>query len=92
MARAKADQAPPATPGKRPRREELVEFTIHVQPELRRRLRRLCADEDLTMQELGVEALEALLAKREARRQVVTGYSAPPPTRWEMRGHGPGRQ
>ena len=55
----------PAEPGRQGSgRDGLVAFMVHVDPELRRRLRRLAADEDTTLQALGVEALEALLTGR----------------------------
>ena len=41
-----------------------VGVLIHVEPELRKRLRRLAVDEDTTLQALGVEAFEQLLAER----------------------------
>ena len=47
-------------------RDGLVGFMVHVDPELRRRLRHVAADEDTTLQALGVEALSALLAARGA--------------------------
>lgn len=45
-------------------REGLVGVMLHVDPGLRRRLRQLALNEDTTLQALGVEALEALLASR----------------------------
>ena len=66
MAKVKLDPVPPASSHKGTSREGLVAFMVHVDPELRRRLRHLAVDEDKTLQALGVEALEALLAKRQA--------------------------
>lgn len=45
-------------------RDGRVAFMVHVDPELRRRLRQLATDEETTHQALGVEALEKLLAER----------------------------
>ena len=45
---------------------ELLTFRplVHIDPELSRRLEHLAVDEDKTLQQLGVEALEMLLASR----------------------------
>ena len=43
---------------------EFEGMLIHIDPELSRRLKHLSVDEDKTLQQLGVEALERLLASR----------------------------
>lgn len=40
---------------------------IHVEPELRRELRRIAVNEDTTLQALGVEALRRLIEERQGR-------------------------
>ena len=40
---------------------------IHVEPELRRELRRIAVNEDTTLQALGVEALTRLIKERQGR-------------------------
>ena len=40
---------------------------IHVEPELRRELRRIAVNEDTTLQALGVEALTRLIEERQGR-------------------------
>ena len=41
---------------------------LYIDPALSRRLKHLALDEDKTLQQLGVEALEMLLASRSTRR------------------------
>ena len=48
----------------RPSRVGKKGMLIHIDPELSRRLKHLAVDEDKTLQQLGVEALEMLLASR----------------------------
>ena len=50
---------PPAAT--RPSRVGKKGMLIHIDPELSRRLKHLAVDEDKTLQQLGVEALEMLL-------------------------------
>ena len=40
---------------------------IHVEPEIRRQLRRIAVNEDTTLQALGVEALTRLIEERQGR-------------------------
>ena len=62
--RGHGPKVPAAASTKGGGREGLVGVMLHVDPELRRRLRHLALDEDTTLQALGVEALEDLLASR----------------------------
>ena len=48
----------------RPSRVGKKGMLVHIDPELPRRLKHLAVDEDKTLQQLGVEALEVLLASR----------------------------
>ena len=48
----------------RPSRVGKKGMLIHIDPTLSRRLKHLAVDEDKTLQQLGVEALEMLLASR----------------------------
>ena len=48
----------------RPSRVGKKGMLIHIDPALSRRLKYLALDEDKTLQQLGVEALEMLLASR----------------------------
>lgn len=54
----------PATASKRPSRVGKKGMLIHIDPALSRSLKHLAVDEDKTLQQLGVEALEMLIASR----------------------------
>ena len=56
--------APAGTPGRARSRRGKRGILIHVEPETARRLKHLAADRDTTLQALGVEALEKLLAEQ----------------------------
>ena len=49
-------------PGRSPTRQGKRGILIHVDPELARRLKHLATDRDTTLQALGVEAFQRLLA------------------------------
>ena len=51
----------------RPSRVGKKGMLIHIDPALSRRLKHLAIDEDKTLQQLGVEALEMLIASRSSR-------------------------
>ena len=51
-----------ARPGRGRSRQGKRGILIHVDPELARRLKHLATDQDTTLQALGVEALQRLLA------------------------------
>lgn len=59
-ASTEGDSDPSRAPSRRGKRGVL----IHVEPEMLRRLKHLATDRDTTLQALGVEALERLLAGR----------------------------
>ena len=63
---AKPVPAPTSRPnpgrGRSPSRQGKREILIHVEPDLARRLKHLATDRDTTLQALGVEALQRLLA------------------------------
>ena len=59
----RAKSTTPAT-GTRPSRVGKKGLLIHIEPALSKRLKHLAVDEDKTLQQLGVEALEMLLASR----------------------------
>ena len=59
----RAKSAAPAT-SRRPSRVGKKGLLIHIDPALSRRLKHLAVDEDKTLQQLGVEALEMLLLSR----------------------------
>ena len=59
----RARRSTPST-ATRPSRVGKKGMLIYIDPALSRRLRHLAIDEDKTLQQLGVEALEMLLASR----------------------------
>lgn len=63
LERAK-NTTPAAAPGARSSRAGKKGMLIYIDPELSRRLKHLAIDEDKTLQQIGVEALEMLLAAR----------------------------
>ena len=61
--------APPApdvtlTPARRPSRRDTKGVVIHVTPEMNKALRQIALDEDTSLQALGVEVFERLIAER----------------------------
>ncbi len=56
-----------AAVSKRPARVGKKGMLIHIEPALSRSLKHLAIDEDKTLQQLGVEALEMLVASRSRR-------------------------
>ncbi len=64
LERARRSSPPVAA---RPSRVGKKGMLIHIDPALSRRLKHLAIDEDKTLQQLGVEALEMLIASRSSR-------------------------